>query len=94
MDCDIWGSYSEYSHSGHRFSLTLMDDYTRFTFVFLLKQKSEVSLIIPKFFNMVQTQFYKKIKEFMYDNAKELAFTDFFNDKGVLHQFSCIERPQ
>ena len=94
VHCDIWGPYSEYSHSGYRFFLTLVDDCTRFTRVFLLKHKFDVSLIIPKFFNMVQTQFNKKIKEFRSDNAKELAFTDFFNDKGVLHQFSCLKRPQ
>ncbi|KAL5551859.1 hypothetical protein UlMin_002035 [Ulmus minor] len=28
------------------------------------------------------------------DNAPELSFVDFFQDKGVLHQFSCVERPQ
>ena len=43
---------------------------------------------------MVTTQFNAKIKVFRSDNAPELAFTDFFNAKGVLHQFSCVERPQ
>lgn len=43
---------------------------------------------------MVSTQFNRKIKVFLSDNAKELAFTDFFNKEGVLHQFSCVERPQ
>ena len=62
--------------------------------MFLLKQKSDVSTVIPKFFNVVLTQFDKKIKELRSDNARELAFTDFFNDKGVLHQFSCVDRPQ
>ena len=62
--------------------------------MFLLKQKSDVSTVIPKFFNVVLTQFDKKIKEFRSDNARELAFTDFFNDKGVLHKFSCVDRPQ
>ncbi|KAL6342166.1 hypothetical protein AAG906_004486 [Vitis piasezkii] len=56
--------------------------------------KSDVGTIIPKFFNMVVTQFNAKIKVFRSDNAPELAFTDFFNDRGVLHQFSCVERPQ
>ena len=43
---------------------------------------------------MVVTQFNAKIKVFKFDNALELAFTDFFNDRGVLHRFSCVERPQ
>ena len=42
---------------------------------------------------MVATQFQASIKEFMSGNAKELAFTEFFHEKGVLHQFSCVEGP-
>ena len=94
IHCDIWGPYNVTAHFGHRYFLTLVDDCTRFTWVFLLKQKSEVVTVIPKFFNMVATQFDKKIKEFRSDDAKELAFTDFFNEKGILHQFSCVDRPQ
>ncbi|KAL5542038.1 hypothetical protein UlMin_009748 [Ulmus minor] len=28
------------------------------------------------------------------DNAPKLSFVEFFQDKGVFHQFSCVERPQ
>lgn len=94
IHCDIWGPYCEMSYSGHRFFVTLVDDCTRFTWVYLLKQKSDVSSIIPRFFNMVKTQFDKIIKVFRSDNARELAFTDFFHNEGVLHQFSCVDRPQ
>lgn len=31
---------------------------------------------------------------FRSDNAPELAFTDFFLSKGVIHQFSCVARPE
>ena len=94
IHCDIWGPYHIESHSGHRYFLTLMDDSTRFTWLYLLKHKSDVSQVIPKFFNFISTQFGKQIKQFRSDNAKELAFTEFFDNQGVLHQFSCVERPQ
>ncbi|XP_062088793.1 uncharacterized protein LOC133795356 [Humulus lupulus] len=29
-----------------------------------------------------------------YDNAPELAFTDLFTQKGILHQFTCVETPE
>ncbi|KAL5547625.1 hypothetical protein UlMin_002856 [Ulmus minor] len=35
-----------------------------------------------------------QLKLFRSDNAPELSFVEFFQDKGVLHQFSCVERPQ
>ncbi|KAL4591838.1 hypothetical protein LXL04_004812 [Taraxacum kok-saghyz] len=31
---------------------------------------------------------------FRSDNTKELEFTDFFNEKGIIHQKSCVARPQ
>ena len=94
VHCDIWGPYHVVSYTGHNCFLTLVDDCTRFTWVYLLKQKSDAAVVIPRFFNMVATQFQSSIKDFRSDNAKELAFTEFFHEKGVLHQFSCVEWPK
>lgn len=60
----------------------------------LMKHKSDVEHIIPKFFSLVETQFYKKIKKFKYDNVPKLIFVDFFASKGIIRQFSCVERPE
>ena len=46
------------------------------------------------FFNLIDTQFNSKIKGFRSNNAKELTFTEFFNEQGVVHQFYCVDRPQ
>lgn len=43
---------------------------------------------------MVATQFNTTIKTFRTNNAEELAITDFLNEQGVMHQFSCVEKPQ
>ena len=60
---------------------------------------SKINLInclffIPQFFSYVENQFKTTIKRFRSDNAKELAFSYFFSKKGVLDQFSYVERPQ
>ena len=39
IHCDIWSPFHLNSHTSHRFFLTLVDDYSRFTWVFLLKTK-------------------------------------------------------
>lgn len=94
LHCDIWGAYRVTSHSGFRYFLTLVDDCTRFTWVYLLKNKCDALQVVPRFFSMIDTQFHKIVKVFRSDNAKELQFTDFFLQKGVIHQYSCVERPQ
>ncbi|KAL8107853.1 hypothetical protein AgCh_024310 [Apium graveolens] len=38
---DTWGPYKVSTYNGFRFFLTVVDDYTRMTWVFLMKQKSE-----------------------------------------------------
>ncbi|XP_038895765.1 uncharacterized protein LOC120083929 [Benincasa hispida] len=94
IHANIWGPFSTPTHVGHKFFLTIVDDHSRFTWVFMLKSKSGVLKIIPQFFSYVETQYDKKIKVFRSDNAPELSFVEFFLQRGVLHQYSCVGRPE
>lgn len=49
VHCDIWGPYHISTISGYRYFLILVDDCTRFTWVFLLRHKSDVTFILPHF---------------------------------------------
>lgn len=62
IHCDIWGSYRTSSLTGARFFLTIVDDYSRAVWVFLLKHKYEASNHIIDFCRMVKTQFDTKVK--------------------------------
>ena len=44
---DIWGPSTIPNVSGARWFVSLIDDCTRVTWIFLLKQKSDVSIVIP-----------------------------------------------
>lgn len=90
----IFGGHITLHHTGYRFFLPLVDDCSRFTWIYMLKHKSDVTNVVPRFFNIVTTQFNAKIKTLRSDNAPELAFTEFLAVKGILHQFSYVERPQ
>ena len=50
---------------------TLIDEHTRISWVYLLKDKSETKQVIRDFNMMIQTQFHAKIKIFRSDNGKE-----------------------
>ncbi|KAK0575082.1 hypothetical protein LWI29_033753 [Acer saccharum] len=43
---------------------------------------------------MVKTQFDRVVKTIRSDNAKEFNFSDLFSRLGIIHQHSCVERPQ
>ncbi|KAL2902613.1 Retrovirus-related Pol polyprotein from transposon TNT 1-94 [Bienertia sinuspersici] len=49
---DIWGPYKVATRKGHRFFLTLVDDYIRVTWVQLLRSKSESYDAIKNFIKM------------------------------------------
>jgi hypothetical protein len=45
VHCDLWGRYHRPSLSGAHSFLTIVDDYTRGTWVYLLREKSETHKI-------------------------------------------------
>ena len=94
IHCDVWGPYYVPTYNGKKYYLTIVDDHTRFTWTYLLANKNEATSFIISFFQLIETQFGKVIKQLRSDNAKELALTNFLKEKGVLHQFSCAYRPE
>ncbi|GKB45076.1 putative RNA-directed DNA polymerase [Tanacetum coccineum] len=81
---DLWGPYRVTSSEGFKYFLTVVDDYTRAIWVYLIKSKDEVSHFITVFYNMIN-QFNKKIKVFRSDNGIEFVnqyVNKFCADKG------------
>ena len=66
---DEWGPFSVPTSKGFTWFLTIMDDATRGTWVFLMRSKSKVRPFILSFYNMVLTQFGVKIKCIRSNNA-------------------------
>ncbi|CAL8991399.1 unnamed protein product [Prunus brigantina] len=95
LHCDIWGPHKIKSHSGARYFLTIVDDYTRCTWLFLMTHKSETQSLLKSFFTFVRTQFCTTIKAIRADNGTEfLSLRDFFLYNGVEFQHSCVYTPQ
>ncbi|GJW86918.1 putative RNA-directed DNA polymerase [Tanacetum coccineum] len=94
---DLWGPYKVTSSEGFRFFLTVVDDYTRAVWVYLIKSKDEVPYFIIVFYNLIENQFKRKIKVFRSDNGTEFvnqSVTKLCSDKGIIHQTSCVYTPQ
>ncbi|GJR28422.1 ribonuclease H-like domain-containing protein [Tanacetum coccineum] len=62
VHCDVWGPYRVVSDDGFKYFLTIVDDYSRAVWVYLLKSKTEVGKSIESFIKLVFTQFGKKVK--------------------------------
>ncbi|KAL3634075.1 hypothetical protein CASFOL_021129 [Castilleja foliolosa] len=92
---DLWGPAPLDSVNGYKYYVTYVDDHSKFTWIYLLKQKSEVSSTFRHLYNQVETQFHMKIKGVQSDGGTEYKpLTEFFKDKGIIHKISCPYTPQ
>lgn len=85
------------SFSGAKYLLTFTDDFSRKTFVYFLKNKSEIFYCFKLFKSKVENATGLKIKVFRSDNAKEYLsaeFTRFLSEHGIKHQTSIKYTPE
>lgn len=95
IHCDLWGPYRVPSSCGARYFLTIFDDFSRAVWVYLLLEKSEVKVVLPKFVSMVLCQFNQQVKTVRTDNGLEfLGLAKYFSDNDIIHQTSCVYTPQ
>jgi hypothetical protein len=69
-------------------------DYSRYTWLILMKSKGETRNRVQSFLNMIENQFESKVKIVRIDNGSKFSMSQFFASKGIIHQTSCVETPQ
>lgn len=91
---DNLGPISIQSIHLNKYFLIVVDDYSRFTWIILLKTKGEAREQVQNIIKMLELQHDAKIKFVRTDNAPEFSMDQFYNSKGIIHQTSCVESPQ
>ena len=97
LHVDVWGPYRTPTHAGFRFFLTIVDDHSRMTWVFLMKLKSDVFATLKCFLTLVHNQFNKSVKKIRSDNGTEFFNKDcrtLFESMRIIHESSCPHTPQ
>ncbi|XP_070013826.1 uncharacterized protein [Nicotiana sylvestris] len=94
---DIWGPYRVPTYDGKIFFVTLVDDYSRYTWIFLINSKSEVIVVLRDFLVKVKNMFSTNVKYLRTDNGNEFfsnEFTSLVTTLGIMHQSSYVYTPQ
>ncbi|GJU18210.1 ribonuclease H-like domain-containing protein [Tanacetum coccineum] len=73
---DFWGPYRVPSREGFKYFLTIVDDYSRAVWVYLIKTKDDVFDVFLSFINFMHNQFDVEIKTVRSNNG-----TEFVNSK-------------
>jgi transposase InsO family protein len=97
LHMDLFGPVVYISIGGNKYGLVIVDDYSRFTWVFFLQDKSETQEVLKKFLRRTQNEFDAKVKKIRSDNDTEFKNTqveDFLDEEGINHEFSAPYTPQ
>lgn len=83
------------SSCGASYFLTIVDDYSRAVWIYLICNKTKIEKMFLNFVALVDRQFNKKVKIVRSDNGTEFnCLRDYFHDNGILFETSCVGTPQ
>jgi transposase InsO family protein len=94
---DICGPLETPSLSSALYFITFIDDYSRKTWVYFLKHKSEAFVVFQEFKALVEKESRKCIKTLHTDNVGEYTkneFSTYLSKHGIKHQRTVPYTPQ
>ena len=77
--------------------MSIVDDASGGTWVYLMKDKSQASKLVMDFCKMVKTQFNVGVKVIRSDNGREFTLgpmKKFYAKHGIVHQTNCVNTTQ
>ena len=97
LHMDLFGPIRTRSFGGKKYSLVVVDDFTRFTWILLMESKDETLYLLTRLINKIQNQKNSKVIKIRSDHGTEFENTgveEFCNQQGIEHNFSAPRTPQ
>jgi DNA-binding transcriptional regulator GbsR (MarR family) len=94
---DLFGPVAYISIGGNKYGFVIVDDYSSFTWMFFLQDKSKTQEVLKKFLKRVQNEFDAKVKKIRSDNDikfKNTQVEDFLDEEGIKYEFLAPYTPQ
>jgi transposase InsO family protein len=94
---DLWGPAQNVSLGGSRYFVSFIDDYTRHTWIYLIKRKSEVFDCFRNLKGFVENESGRESKCLRLDGGKEYfsgQFNRYLQQMGIRREFSCRYTPE
>ena len=92
---DVWGPSPYVSINGWKYYIVFIDSYTRYTWLYLLKNKSDAHTAFLNFKSLVENHFGSKILAFQSDGGGEfIPISKTLASCGIVHQISCPHTPE
>ena len=91
---DVWELSPVPTMGGSRYFIIFVDDFSCYTWIYLMKNRSDVLTIYRDFAKMIQTQYSKAIKVFRSNNVQEYRQTTILKHYGTIFHTSCADTSQ
>ena len=94
---DICGPMNVRARHGGRYFITFIDDYTRYSHIYLISHKSDALACFKKFITLCENQLDRKVKALRTDRGREYLSDEFkqmCEEKGILRQLTIPYTPQ
>jgi hypothetical protein len=86
LHMDPFGSIAYLSVEGSKYCLVIVDDFSHFTWVFFLQDKSETRSTLKSFLRRAKNEFELKVKKIRSDNESEfknIQVEEYLDKKGI-----------
>lgn len=97
VHADVMGPFPVPSLGGAKFAMVMVDDHSRLIKVRCLKSKAQVPATLQQALTQWETQTGRKVLKVRTDNGSEFKnskMTEFYQQKGIIHQTSAVYTPQ
>ncbi|GKE69436.1 retrovirus-related pol polyprotein from transposon TNT 1-94 [Tanacetum coccineum] len=97
LHMDLFGPVTPRFINHEKYTLVIVDEYSRYTWVYFLKKKSQVPETIMSFIKRVKNHNDIKVKQLRTDNGTEFRnniLVNFCDEKGISQNFSSPYTPK
>lgn len=93
LHANLWGPTLILSSQDYQYYLSILNDFSKFTWIFPLTTKAKALQIFKDFKTMIENNLYKKIKYFQTDWGSEFrSFTTYLTEQSIQFRrpYPCI----
>ena len=94
---DLCGPMRVQTINGKRYILVIVDDYSRWTWVYFLRSKDQAPQMIITFLTKIQVQLRNTVRQFRTDKGTEFlnqTLRNLYEKVGIEHQTSIARTPE
>jgi transposase InsO family protein len=97
LHMDLFGPVNRKSIAGNWYCLVVTDDFSRFSWVMFMAEKSDTFSLIKLLITQVESLYKLKVRRIRSDNGTEFknnAMIEFCQERGILREYSSPYTPQ